>query len=449
MTTAESKAGTMARNPAVRAGAPNTDAADDSLYRKVFWRLIPLLFACYIVAYLDRVNVGFAKLQMLADLQFSEAVYGAGAGIFFLGYFLFEVPSNLILNKVGARRWIARIMISWGIVSAAMVFVNSVTTFYVLRFLLGACEAGFYPGVILYLSSWFPAARRGTILAGFIIAVPVAGLLGGPLSGAILTSFHEVGGYAGWKWLFFLEAIPSVIAGFFVLAFLTDSPEKAPWLSAPEKKTIADAVRAEAAGVASHKVGAAFSDPRVWLLSLIYFGVVMGSYGIGFWLPSIISALGVKDPLQIGLWSALPNAAGVVGMIVFARSSDRRRERPLHVALACLLGAMGLVGSVLSGSSMPLAMTFLTLATFGIYAALPVFWTIPPLFLAGAASAAGIALINSIGNLAGFVSPSIIGWIKQTTGSANNGLYLIGACLVMAALLLALLRMRLSTPTAS
>jgi len=427
-------------------GAPTSD---DALYRKVFWRLVPLLFACYIVAYLDRVNVGFAKLQMLADLQFSEAVYGAGAGIFFIGYFIFEVPSNLILNKVGARRWIARIMISWGIVSAAMVFVNSATSFYVLRFLLGACEAGFYPGVILYLASWFPAARRGAILAGFITAVPVAGMLGGPLSGAILNGFHELGGYAGWKWLFVIEAIPSVIAGFCVLAFLKDSPEKASWLSPSERHTIAHAVRSEAARVHSHKISAAFSEPRVWLLSLIYFGVVMGSYGIGFWLPSLIAALGVKDALQIGLWSALPNAAGIVGMIAFARSSDRRRERPLHVAFACLLGATGLVGSVLSGSSVPLAMAFLTLATFGIYAALPVFWTIPPRFLAGAASAAGIALINSIGNLAGFVSPSIVGWIKQTTGSANNGLYVIGVCLVTAALLLAVFRKRLSTPTAS
>jgi sugar phosphate permease len=431
------------------AGFPAKTSLEDRLYRKVFWRLIPLLFACYIAAYLDRVNVGFAKLQMLNDLKFSEAVYGTGAGIFFIGYFIFEVPSNLILHQVGARKWIARIMISWGIVSAATMFVTSVPTFYALRFLLGACEAGFYPGVILYLTSWFPAARRGAILAGFITAVPVAGMLGGPFSGLILNAFDGVSGLAGWKWLFLIEAIPSIVAGLCVLAFLDDSAEKASWLTPSEKQIITEAVRAESSGVAAHKVGAGFSDARIWLLSLIYFGIVMGSYGIGFWLPSLIAAIGVKDPLHIGLWSALPNAAGIIGMIAFARSSDRRRERPLHVATACLLGAAGLAGSVLSGSSVPLAMAFLALATFGIYAALPVFWTIPPVFLAGAASAAGIAIINSIGNLAGFVSPSIVGWIKETTGSANTGLYIIGVCLVAAALALALLRARFAPRTAS
>lgn len=423
------------------AGAPATP--EDALYRKVFWRLIPLLFFCYIAAYLDRVNVGFAKLQMLNDLKFSEAIYGAGAGIFFLGYFIFEVPSNLILHRVGARRWIARIMISWGLVSAATMFVTSVESFYALRFLLGVCEAGFYPGVILYLTSWFPAARRGAILAGFITAVPVAGMLGGPLSGWIMEAFHGVSGLAGWKWLFLIEALPSILGGVLVLLFLDDTAEKAKWLSPAERATLSAAVKADSAGT-SHKVGAGFSDPRVWLLSLIYFGIVMGSYGIGFWLPSLISALGVKGALQIGLWSALPNAAGIAGMLIFARSSDRLRERPVHVAIAALLGAAGLVGSVLSGSGLGLAMACLTLATFGIYAALPVFWTIPPIFLAGAASAAGIAIINSVGNLAGFVSPWIVGWIKDSTGSTNTGLYVIGGCLTAAALALMALRARLT-----
>ncbi|CAO3424691.1 Uncharacterized MFS-type transporter [Azospirillum endophyticum] len=432
---------------AVDAGLARSTSDYDRLYRKLFWRLLPLLFGCYIVAYLDRVNVGFAKLQMLNELQFSEAVYGAGAGIFFIGYFLFEVPSNLILHRVGARRWIARIMISWGVVSAATMFVTSVPTFYALRFLLGACEAGFYPGVILYLTSWFPAARRGAILAGFITAVPVAGLLGGPLSGAILTGFDGVSGLAGWKWLFLIEAVPSIIAGVCVLLFLDDNAETARWLTPAEKRTLAEVTRTDAPSGAAHRIRAGFADARLWMLSLIYFGIVMGSYGIGFWLPSLIATLGVRDPLEIGLWSAIPNGAGIVGMIAFARSSDRRRERPLHVAVACLLGMAGLVGSVLTGTNIPLAMAFLTLATFGIYAALPVFWTMPPLFLAGAASAAGIATINSIGNLAGFVSPSVVGWIKQTTGSADLALYLIGACLTAAALALVLIRARLIAPT--
>lgn len=422
--------------------APAFEYSQDEnvLFKKVFWRLIPLLFGCYIVAYLDRVNVGFAKLQMLADLQLSEAVYGAGAGIFFLGYFLFEVPSNLILHRVGARRWIARIMISWGIVSGSMMFVTSETSFYILRFILGACEAGFYPGVILYLSAWFPASRRGSILAGFIVAVPVAGMLGGPLSGAILDGFHNVGGLAGWKWLFLIEAIPSLIAGLCVLAWLDDKPEHAKWLSPEQKQQLADQLAKDQAGITNKGATSGFREPRVWLLSLIYFGIVMGSYGIGFWLPSLIQAAGVHGAFQVGLWSALPNAAGIAGMLLLARSSDRWRERPLHVAGACVLGAIGLIGSALASDSLILSMAGLTVATFGIYAALPVFWTMPPLFLAGAASAAGIAVINSIGNLAGFVSPSIVGWIKQTTGSADNGLYVISGCLITVAILLCLSR---------
>jgi MFS family permease len=419
---------------------------EDVLYRKVFWRLVPILFGCYIVAYLDRVNVGFAKLQMLADLHLSEAVYGTGAGIFFLGYFLFEVPSNLILNRVGARRWIARIMITWGIVSAATMFATSATTFYALRFLLGACEAGFYPGVILYLASWFPAARRGAILAGFITAVPVAGLLGGPFSGAILAFFDGSLGLAGWKWLFLVEAAPSLIAGVCVLLFLSDRAADANWLTPAQKIIILGAISRDRTAIVAHRARHGFCDGRVWLLSLIYFGIVMGSYGIGFWLPSLIAALGVHGAWQIGLWSAIPNAAGIVGMLVFARNSDRRRERLLHVAIACVLGAVGLTGSVLAGSSLSLAMAFLTLATFGIYAALPVFWTIPPLFLAGAASAAGIALINSIGNLAGFVSPSVVGWIKESTGSVDNGLYLVSSCLIASALALTSIRQRFAAP---
>jgi len=414
------------------------------MYRKIFWRLIPMLFCCYIVAYLDRVNVGFAKLQMLSDLQLSEAVYGAGAGIFFLGYFIFEVPSNLILHRVGARRWIARIMISWGLVSGAMMFVSSEMSFYILRFILGACEAGFYPGVILYLSSWFPAARRGAIMAGFIVAVPVAGIIGGPLSGAILGGFHEIGGMAGWKWLFLIEAIPSLIAGVCVLIWLDDRPETAKWLSDAEKQALREQLKSDQSSVATHDTAGGFREPRVWLLSLIYFGIVMGSYGIGFWLPSLIADIGVTSAVDVGLWSALPNLAGIVGMLVLARTSDFWRERPLHVAVACVVGAIGLIGSALAGPSLGVGMACLSLATFGIYAALPVFWTMPPLFLAGAASAAGIAIINSIGNLAGFVSPFIVGWVKQTTGSANIGLYLISGCLLAVALVLVVARRHLA-----
>jgi sugar phosphate permease len=425
-----------ARQEHIHNTAEHVNPAEAAAYRKVFWRLIPFLFVCYMVSYLDRVNIGFAKLQMLNDLRFSEQVYGLGAGVFFFGYLFFEVPSNIILRRVGARVWIARIMISWGLVSCAMMFVASAPVFYALRFLLGACEAGFYPGVIFYLVTWFPADRRGSILATFIAAIPVGGALGGLVSGWAMQSLAGIGGLAGWQWLFIVEGLPSVLLGLLTMVYLDDRIETARWLSSAEKQILCRRILEEASRADSHNIRQAFTDPRVWLLSAVYFLTTMGFYGIGFWLPSLIAALGVKDVLHIGLLSAIPNAAAIIGMLLLARSSDRMGERRMHFAFGCLLGAAGLVGSVLCASSVPLAMVFLSLATAGIYACLPVFWPIPSAFLAGGASAAGFAVINSIGNFSGFVSPSIVGWIKTTTGSADYGVYALSLCVLAGGVLM-------------
>lgn len=397
--------------------------------------MIPFLLLCYVVAYLDRVNVGFAKLQMLQDLKFSETVYGLGAGIFFIGYFLFEVPSNVILHRVGARLWIARIMVTWGVISAAMMFVESATSFYVMRFLLGVAEAGFFPGIILYLTYWYPAARRARMTAIFMSAVALSGVIGGPLSGWIMQHFSGMHGLAGWQWLFLLEGLPSVVIGIATLFYLDDRIDHAKWLTREEKALLQRNMVVENASKQDLSIGAVFTDSRVWLMSLIYFSFVMGLYGISFWLPTIIKATGVKDAVQIGLLTAIPYGSAVVAMIVVSRSADRLRERRWHIAIPALLGAVGLVMSAVWGQNTVLAMTALTLATMGILTTLPLFWSLPTSFLAGAGAAAGIALINSLGNLAGFVSPFAVGWLKDLTQSTNAGMYLLAASMVLGALL--------------
>jgi D-galactonate transporter len=410
----------------------------DAVYRKVGLRLIPLLFICYIAAYLDRVNVGFAKLQMQGALQLSDAVYGLGAGIFFLGYFLFEIPSNVILHKVGAGRWIARIMITWGLLSAATMFVTTATGFYVVRFLLGVAEAGFFPGIILYLTYWYPAGRRGRATSLFLTAVAFAGIIGGPISGWILHSLSGVRGLAGWQWLFLLEAVPSVLLGFVAWFRLEDRVSGARWLTAAERALIAREVAAEESLKSDERLSRVMANPWVWLLALVYFTIVSGLYGVSFWLPTIIKTAGVSDPLDVGLVSAIPWAFGVVAMYLVARSADRRLERRWHTMLACVAAVVGLEISVASGGSVVLSMAGLTLCAMGILSALPVFWGNPTAFLGGTAAAAGIALISSVGNLAGFAAPFMIGWIKERTHSTDAGLHLlaillvVGACAVMA-----------------
>ncbi|SFM58191.1 MFS transporter [Variovorax sp. OV329] len=422
-------------------GATTADThGADAVYRKVSWRLIPLLFLCYIVAYLDRVNVGFAKLQMQGDLQLSEAVYGLGAGIFFVGYFLFEVPSNVILHRVGARRWIARIMVTWGLLSAATMFVNSPTSFYVIRFLLGAAEAGFFPGIILYLTYWYPAARRGKATSLFLAAIPFAGILGGPLSGWILQGMAGVNGWAGWQWLFLLQGLPTVALGVVVWRRLDDRVKDAAWLSAAERELVAREVAADGAGKAEPRLLSVLGNGRVWLLALVYFCFVSGLYGISFWLPSIIKSIGVKGALDIGLLSAIPWTFGVVAMYLVARSADRRLEYRWHCAVAAVVGALGLVASVAFHGNAALAMAGLTLATMGIMATLPIFWGMPTAFLGGAAAAAGIAFINSFGNLSGFSAPYLIGLIKDATQSTDAGLHMLAALLVVGAVLVLFVR---------
>ena len=419
-------------------GHADTDA--DAVYRKVAVRLIPLLFLCYIAAYLDRVNVGFAKLQMQQALQLSESVYGFGAGIFFVGYFIFEIPSNVLLHKVGAGRWIARIMVTWAVLSAATMFVNSAMSFYVVRFLLGAAEAGFFPGIILYLTYWFPAARRGRATSLFLTAVAVAGIVGGPASGWILHSLDGACRLRGWQWLFLLEALPSLLQGVLAWFFLEDRVKHAQWLTPAERELVARDIAAEESTKADGGLGSVLSDGKVWLLALVYFAIVSGLYGVSFWLPSIIKAMGVSDPLQVGFISMIPWAFGIVAMVMMARSADLRQEYRWHTAVSCIAGAAGLLVSVAFHADVMLSMAGLTLCTMGIMAALPIFWSNPTAILGGTAAAMGIAFINSVGNLAGFAIPWIIGLIKDATHSTDHGLHLLAALMVLGAIAVLLLK---------
>ncbi len=410
--------------------------SEDALYRKVARRVIPVLFVCYIAAYLDRVNVGFAKLQMQADVpQISDAVYGLGAGIFFLGYFIFEVPSNILLEKVGARFWIARIMVSWGIVSCLMIFVNSPWMFYGLRLLLGIAEAGFFPGVILYLTYWFPSRRRGEMTALFMLAVALTGVIGAPLSGWILHQFSGTTGLRGWQMLFLLEGIPSIVLGLFVPWLLANGVRSAQWLNEDEKRLLEQNLQAEEAHKMHLPLSGIFFNPLLILFAAIYFCSVMGLYGTGFWIPQLIKNTGVTDPLYLGLLTAIPYSFGAIAMVVLGRSSDRSGERRLHFALASFLGAIGIVISNLFRQNTLIAMVGLTIATLGILATLPLFWPMPTALLAGTSAAAGLAWINSLGNLAGFFGPSIVGWFADLTKRSDYGLYVVAAALVLGSIL--------------
>ncbi len=414
----------------------------EPVYRKVAWRLLPVLFLCYVVAYLDRVNVGFAKLQMLADLHFSDTAYGLGAGIFFLGYFLFEIPSNLILHRMGARVWIARIMISWGVLSSLTMFITSEASFYGLRFALGVAEAGFFPGIVLYLTQWFPSELRARIIALFMTAVAISGVVGGPLSGVIMTNMAGVRGWSGWQWLFLLEGIPSVVMGAVVYLYLDDSIEAATWVTPLEKSLLHERLRTEDARKASLSVGATLRSGRVLSFAAVYFTFTMGLYGVGFWLPQIIKNLGVHDLLNVGLLSAIPYGVGAVAMVLMARRSDRTGERRRHVALSAFVGGIGLAVAGASGHSTVVGMVALSVGTAGILSTLPLFWTMPTAILVGASAAAGIALINSIGNLSGFLAPYVVGAITDATGSQTYGLYVLATTLLAGAALTMVLKTR-------
>lgn len=403
-------------------------------------RIIPFLVLAYFLAYLDRVNLGFAALTMNAELKFSPIVFSWGAGIFFIGYFLFEVPSNIILHKVGASRWIARIMVTWGVISALMATVGGDTSFYVLRFLLGVAEAGFFPGIILYLTYWYPAQYRARILAAFAIAVPVSTVIGAPISGYLL-GLDGVAGLRGWQWLFILEGIPSILLGIVTWFYLTDRPAAATWLSAPQKEWLAGRLaREEAAREAAHPIslGQALSSPKVLILSVVYFGFVGALYGMQFWLPQIVKAFGLSN-LETGFVTAIPYLFGSVAMVLWGRHSDRTRERVWHVALPLFLTAAALAAS--SYLSSPTAtMVALTVAAIGVFCTFALFWTLPTAYLSGTAAAGAIALINSIGNLAGFGGPYLIGWVKESTGSTATGLFVLAVLPLVAGILVVLLR---------
>ncbi|MBI5830980.1 MAG: MFS transporter [Armatimonadetes bacterium] len=382
-------------------------------YAKVSRRLLPFLFLCYILAYLDRVNLGFAKLQMLGDLKFSDATFATGAGLFFVGYFFFEVPSNLLLQRFGARRWIARIMVSWGVLSAAMMFTRSVPTFYALRLLLGLAEAGFFPGIVFYLSTWYPARMRARRTASFMAAIAVAGIIGNPLSGALMDSLSGVWGLAGWQWLFLVEGLPSVLVGIWVLSYLDSSIAEAKWLTADEKALLTANIAAEDAGKDHARVADAFADIRVWVLCFVYFCLMVGLYAVTFWLPTLVTALVGKGYLKVGLVSAIPYMAAVAAMFAVGRHSDRTGERRLHAAGSFVVAGIGLLLIGFTGDKQPiLSMICLSLAAAGILTAMPLFWTLPTGFLASSAAAAGIGLINSFGNLGGYVGPKIPIWAK-------------------------------------
>ncbi|UST56663.1 MFS transporter [Pseudomonas moraviensis] len=421
------------------AATQTIDDGKNAVYKRITLRLIPFIFICYLFNYLDRVNVGFAKLQMLDALKFSETVYGLGAGIFFIGYVLCGVPSNLALTHFGPRRWIALMMITWGTLSTCLLFVTTPTGFYTLRFFTGAAEAGFFPGVVLYLSQWFPTFRRGRIMALFMSAIPVSGLLGSPFSGWILNHFAAgQGGLAGWQWMFLLQGIPTVILGALAYFLLSDSFANAKWLTAHERSVL-EADHAEDLAnkpkTATDSLLAVFKNPAIWAFGLIYFCIQSGVYAINFWLPSIIKNLGFSDNLVIGWLSAIPYLLAAVFMLVVGRSADLRKERRWHLVVPMLMGAVGLVIAVNFAANPAIAILGLTIATMGALTGLPMFWPVPTAMLSAGAAAGGLALINSMGQMAGFLSPYLVGWVKDSTGSTDAALYVLAAVIVGGSLL--------------
>ncbi|HMD71899.1 MAG TPA: MFS transporter [Bryobacteraceae bacterium] len=416
--------------------APGSPSSEAATYSRITWRLMPYLFACYILAYVNRVNVGFAKIQMQQDLRMSDAVYGLGAGIFFIGYFFFEVPSNMALRKVGARRLLGPIMIVWGLVSAATMFATGATSYYILRFLLGAVESGFFPGVILYLTFWYTEKHRVRMVAIFSSAIPVSGVLAGPLCGWILKDLNGVAHLAGWQWLFLVTGIPSSIAGLATLFYLTDKPEQAHWLRQDEKELVLKRLHEESQtkkGKGGHSLMDAFRSPAVWWLGLVYFGVIAGNYGIGFWLPQVIKETLTKDPVAIGWLFVIPSVVTVIGMFFVGRHSDSTGERRWHFALSAIVAACAFAASAIPGIPGTVGFAALTLANTGVLCAFAVFWSLPTKILSGAAAAAGIAWINSVGNLAGYASPHAVGAIRDKTHSMTLALLALAAAMLISA----------------
>jgi len=418
-------------------------ASEGRIYTAAAWRIMPLLMAGWLFAYIDRVNISFARAQMGEYLGFSDAVFGLGAGLFFLGYFAFEVPSNLLLYRVGGRRWISRIMITWAIASALTALVRTPAQFYGMRFVLGAAEAGFIPGVVYYLGTWFPSYRLGRIFGIFYLSLAGSGLVGGPLAGLILSTCSGILGVAGWKWLLILEAVPSVIAGVAILRFLPDGIDNAKWLSPAEKDFARDQLAREAAGKSPLPLAALAANPALWMMILIYFLLNFAAYGLSFWLPTLIGDLGVTSPMRVGLLSALPSICAMIGVVLFGLSADRHCERRWHLTAMFLTGATGFFVFQLAGGGVVLAMAGLCLAAICTQAFPSLFWALPNRIWKGVANAAGIATINAVGNLAGLVSPAMIGAMRTRLGQADIAIFSLGAALVLATILVHLLPPRL------
>jgi sugar phosphate permease len=414
------------------------DIDRNALYRRITLRLIPFIFICYLFNYLDRVNVGFAKLQMLDALKFSETIYGLGAGIFFIGYVLCGLPSNLALNRFGPRRWIALMMIAWGTLSTCLLFVTTPMEFYVLRLFTGAAEAGFFPGIVLYLSRWFPAQRRGRIMALFMSAIPVSGLLGGPFSGWILNHFAAgQGGLAGWQWMFLIQGVPTVVLGCLAIVLLSDGYAKAGWLTPAQRQAVEADLNADAAAkpkTASDSLLSVLANPLIWTFGFIYFCIQSGVYAINFWLPSIIKNMGFDDALLIGWLSAIPYLLAGLFMLLVGRSADLRNERRWHLVVPMLMGAVGLLMAVNFAHSPVIAILGLSIATMGALTGLPMFWPMPTALLTAGTAVAGLAIINSVGQMAGFLSPYLVGWIKDQTGSTDVALYSLAGLIVLGSL---------------
>ncbi|TFV93966.1 MFS transporter [Oxalobacteraceae bacterium OM1] len=415
---------------------PATTAVDDvaALYRKINWRLLPFLLICYLFAYLDRVNVGFAKLQMQGDLNFSDAAYGVGAGIFFIGYVLFEIPSNLMLPRVGARKTFSRILVLWGITSACMLFVRNVPMFYGMRFLLGVFEAGFAPGMIYYLSCWYGPQRMARAIALVFLAGPIGGIVGGPVSAWLITRLAGAAGLAGWQWMFLVEGLPCIVLGILAWRLLADRPADVSWLSSDEKRLL----DSELGGTLghSHSFKAVAKDPKIYVLALAYFCIIATIYALSFWLPTFIAAQGVTDVLQLGRYSAVPYIAAAIAMYLMGRRSDRVGERRLHSAVPAAAGGLLLAASILVDGNLFASMALLTLATSAFWMAYTVFWAMPSEYVKGPAAAGGIALINTIGLSGGFWGPAIVGWAKTATGNLHLGVLIIACLPVTAALII-------------
>jgi ACS family tartrate transporter-like MFS transporter len=420
---------------------PSHSSLETSVVAILTRQLVPFLFLLYIVAYLDRINVGFAALQMQQQLGFSDRVYGLGASMFFAGYFVFQVPSNLILQKIGARRWIAAIMVIWGLTSSSMVLVSGPRSFYALRFLLGIAEAGFFPGVILYLKRWFPPAARARTVARFMTAAPLSGVIGGPISGALLT-LHGRAGFAGWQWLFLLEGIPAVVLGVVVAFYLVELPQHAPWLTDQQRAWLVDSLAADSAQASERSsMWSAFASSRIWLLALIYFGLNTCSYGISLWLPNLIHSLSGVNTFAIGLLSAIPYVAAAIAMVHVGLHSDRTGERRWHVSLSAFAGAAALLVAAYAGQ-VSLMVGALSVAVLGVFCMVGPFWAMPTSLLTGSAAAAGIAFINSVGNLGGFLGPNILGLARSSTGQFKGGLIILGVILALSGCIPLLFRMQ-------